>query len=39
MMVPILFICYVLFLNPEIILEEQCPIKPYSQRGGHFIYF
>ncbi|WP_223251866.1 hypothetical protein [Bacillus atrophaeus] len=27
---PILFICYVLFLNPEIILEEQCPNKPYS---------
>lgn len=30
MIVPILFICYVLFLNPEIILEEQCPNKPYS---------
>lgn len=28
--VPILFICYVLFLNPEVILEEQCPNKPYS---------
>lgn len=26
----ILFICYVLFLNPEVILEEQCPNKPYS---------
>ncbi|RXK29264.1 hypothetical protein A6g_10695 [Bacillus velezensis] len=23
--VPILFICYVLFLNPEVILEEHCP--------------
>ncbi|WP_244956461.1 hypothetical protein [Bacillus mojavensis] len=30
MIVPILFICYVLFLNPEVILEEQCPNKPYS---------
>ncbi len=30
MIMPILFICYVLFLNPEIILEEQCPNKPYS---------
>ncbi|MGV2466038.1 hypothetical protein BS11774_19405 [Bacillus subtilis] len=28
--VPILFICYVLFLIPEVILEEQCPNKPYS---------
>ncbi|MDN3034127.1 hypothetical protein QI003_16370 [Bacillus stercoris] len=28
--VPILFICYVLFLNPEVILEEKCPNKPYS---------
>ncbi|MDQ0928547.1 hypothetical protein QFZ25_002607 [Bacillus atrophaeus] len=28
--VPLLFICYVLFLNPEVILEEQCPNKPYS---------
>ncbi|ANF37405.1 hypothetical protein SAMN05192538_2635 [Bacillus velezensis] len=23
--VPILFICYVLLLNPEVILEEECP--------------
>lgn len=28
--VPILFICYVLFLNSKVILEEQCPNKPYS---------
>jgi hypothetical protein len=30
MIVPILFICYVLFLNPEVILDEQCPNKLYS---------
>lgn len=30
MIVPILFICYVIFLNPEVILEEKCPNKPYS---------
>ncbi|WP_069839534.1 hypothetical protein [Bacillus sp. F56] len=30
MIVPILFICYVIFLNPEVILEEKYPNKPYS---------
>ncbi|MCY8959511.1 hypothetical protein [Bacillus atrophaeus] len=30
MIIPIILVCYVLFLNPEIVLEEQCPNKPYS---------
>ncbi|MCY9166078.1 hypothetical protein [Bacillus atrophaeus] len=30
MIIPIILVFYVLFLNPEIILEEQCPNKPYS---------
>lgn len=40
----ILFICYVLFLNPEVILEEQCPKmqkKPGCQIRlfAHFPFF
>ncbi|ATO28190.1 hypothetical protein RA13_09265 [Bacillus atrophaeus] len=30
MIIPIILVFYVLFLNPEIVLEEQCPNKPYS---------
>lgn len=30
MIIPIILLCYFLFVKPEVVFEEQCPDKPYS---------